>query len=157
MMIYHNERKGYFSVLSISLLMALWGIQANAKQALDDQSLSEQFDGLAKLSPIVIQAVKVESQQPIDEQSEMHKKIAKEQSDQAKKKEIYSTVLSDFEWQKKDPDPNQPSDRYVRSYEQYKPIVIGYNPYQRHDVRITTADSVTFWPGHEVDGVGYVK
>jgi hypothetical protein len=153
MVIKLREKSDYLKMLAM-LLMALGSFETVANQ-LDDQDLAEQSVGVVKLSPIIIQAVKQDTQQSVDEQKDLHKKIAQQQADAAKKDEIYSTVLTDFEWQKKDPDPNKPGDKYIAPLEKYKIIDIGLNPYQRHDVRITTQDRVTLYIGHEVDPVAY--
>lgn len=155
MLINNMEQSDYLKVIWV-MLLALGVSQAHAKSKLDDDSLSNQADSMAKLSPIIISAVKQDLQQPIEEQSKVQQQIAKQQSDKAKKDEIYSTVLTDYEWQKKDRNSNKATDKYLKPYEKYKFIEIGYNPYQRHDVRITTDDRVTIYIGHEIDGVGYV-
>lgn len=148
-----KEKSDYLKLLAM-LLMTLGSCEISANQ-LDDQDLAQQSVGVVKLSPIIIQAVKQDVQQSVDEQKDLHNKIAQQQADAAKKDEIYSTVLTDFEWQKKDPDPNKPGDKYITPLEKYKIIDIGFNPYQRHDVRITTQDRVTLYIGHEVDPVAY--
>lgn len=155
MLINQTEQSDYLKVIWV-MLLALGVSQAHAKSKLDDDSLSNQADGMAKLSPIIISAVKQDLQQPIEEQNKVQQQIAKQQSDKAKKDEIYSTVLTDYEWQKKDPNSNKATDKYLKPYEKYQFIEIGYNPYQRHDVRITTEDRVTIYIGHEIDGVGFV-
>lgn len=155
MLINDMEQSDYLKVIGSMLLV--FGIsQAHAKSKLDDNSLSNQADSMAKLSPIIISAVKQDLQQSIEEQNKVQQQIAKQQSDKAKKDEIYSTVLTDYEWQKKDPNSNKASDKYLKPYEKYKFIEIGYNPYQRHNVTITTDDRVTIYIGHEIDGVGFV-
>ena len=155
MWINNTEQSDYLKVIWV-LLLALGVSQANAKSTLDDNSLSDEVGGIVKLSPIIISAVKQDLQQSVEEQNVAQQQVAKALADKAKKEEIYSTVLTDYEWQKKDPDPNKPSDKYLRPYEKYQIIEIGYNPYQRHDVTITTDDRVTIYIGHEVDGVGFV-
>ncbi|MEG0348651.1 MAG: hypothetical protein RR605_11430 [Acinetobacter sp.] len=155
MLINNTEQSDYLKVIWV-MLLAVGVSQAHAKSTLDDYSLSEQADGMAKLSPIIISAVKQDVQQSIEQQNSVQQQIAQEQADKAKKDEIYSTVLTDYEWQKKDPNSNKASDKYLKPYEKYKFIEIGYNPYQRHDVRITTDDRVTIYIGHEIDGVGFV-
>jgi len=137
------------------ILMGLGMSQLYAKNSLDDQALSEQSDGLAKLSPIIINVIKQSVHQPIEEQNKQHKQIAKERTDQANKDEIYTTVLTDYEWQKKDYDSNKPTDKYLKPFEKYRYFEMGYNPYQRHDVKITTNDRVTLYVGHEIDGIGF--
>jgi hypothetical protein len=153
MMIKNRVKSDYLKCLGI-LFITFGSIGVSANQ-LDDQDLAEQSVGVIKLSPIIIQAVKQDAQQSVDEQKDSHHKIAQQNSDEAKKDEIYSTVLTDYEWQKKDPDPNKPGDKYITPLEKYRIIDIGYNPYQRHDVRITTQDRVTLYIGHEVDPVAY--
>ena len=153
-MINDMEKSDYLKILCL-MLMTLSSSNLAAKNSLDDNSLAEQYVGLAKLSPIIINAVKQDAQQPVDEQNKMHGEVAKEQADKAKKDEIYTTVLTDFEWQKKDPDANKPSDKYLKPYDKFRLIEVGYNPYQRHDVRVTTADRITIYVGHEIDGVGF--
>ncbi|KAF1023443.1 MAG: hypothetical protein GAK29_02925 [Acinetobacter bereziniae] len=101
MVIKLREKSDYIKMLAM-LLMALGSFETVANQ-LDDQDLAEQSVGVVKLSPIIIQAVKQDTQQSVDEQKDLHKKIAQQQADAAKKDEIYSTVLTDFEWQKKRP------------------------------------------------------
>lgn len=155
MLINNTEQSDYLKVIWV-LLLALGVSQANAKSTLDDNSLADEVGGVVRLSPIIISAVKQDVQQSIEEQNNLQQQLAREQADKAKKDEIYSTVLTDYEWQKKDPDSNKPSDKYLKPYEKYKFIEIGYNPYQRHDVRITTDDRVTIYIGHEIDGVGFV-
>ena len=153
MMIKDKDKSDYLKILGF-LLMAFSSVEALADK-LDDQDLAEQSVGVVKLSPIIIKAVKENAQQPVEEQNNLHKQVAQDRSDDAKKDEIYSTVLTDFEWQKKDPDPNQPGDKYLKPLEKYRIIEVGYNPYQRHDVRITTQDRVTLYIGHEIDPVAY--
>lgn len=155
MKIMGKNKSNYLKIMG-TLLVTFSATNVIANK-LDDQSLAEQTGGMIKLAPIVIQAVKQDAQQSIDAQNLLHEKAAQQSADVARKELVYSTVLTDFEWQKKDPDPNKPDDKYLQPIQKYRLIDVRYNPYQRHDVRITTADSVTFWPGHEVDGVGFVK
>ncbi|AXQ22089.1 hypothetical protein BEN71_08415 [Acinetobacter wuhouensis] len=155
MKIMGKNKSNYLKIMG-TLLVTFSATNVIANK-LDDQSLAEQSVGVIKLAPIVIQAVKQDAQQSVDEQNQLHGKAAQQSADEAKKDLVYTTVLTDFEWQKKDPDPNKPDDKYLQPIQKYRLIDVRYNPYQRHDVRITTADSVTFWPGHEVDGVGFVK
>lgn len=150
-----KNKSDCLKILSI-FLIALGSTQAFANK-LNDQDLAEQSVGVIKLAPIVIHAVKKDVQQPIDEQNELHDKVAQQRYDEAKKELIYSTVLTDYEWQKKDGDSNKPNDKYLKPYQKYQIYEMGYNPYQRHDVRITTDDRVTIYIGHEVDGVGFVR
>ena len=149
MMIIEINKFSYTQLL-ITILMMSSSTSLFANK-LDDQSLSEQYDSLATLTPIIISTVKKEAQQPLDEQNSAHNQIANKRADDAKKDEIYSTVLTDYEWKKKDRDSGKPNDKYVRPFEGYRSIQVGYNPYQRHDVTITTKDGITFWPGHEID------
>ena len=154
MLINNMEQSDYLKIIWVMLFVV--GVsQAHAKSRLDDNSLADEVGGVVKLSPIIISAVKQDIQQSIEEQNNVQQQIAREQADKAKKDEIYSTGLTDYEWQKKDPDSNKPSDKYLKPYEKYKFIEIGYNPYQRHDVRITTQDRVTLYIGHEIDPVAY--
>ena len=60
-------------------------------------------------------------------------------------------MLTDYEWQKKDREYDKSSDKYISPIEQYRFIEIADSPYLRHDVRITTADKVTVYLGHERD------
>lgn len=155
MMVMGKNKSDYFKILG-ALLIALSSGGVSAKK-LDDKGLAEESVGVITLAPIVIQAVKQDTEQTINEQNQLHGKIAQERADKAKKDLIYSTVLTDYEWQKKDPDPNKPDDKYLQKIQKFRLVDVGYNSYQRHDVRITTADTITLWPGHEVDGVGFVK
>lgn len=155
MKIMGKNKSNYLKIMG-TLLVTFSATNVIANK-LDDQSLAEQSVGVIKLAPIVIQAVKQDAQQSVDEQNQLHGKAAQQSADEAKKDLVYTTVLTDFEWQKKDPDLNKPDDKYLQPIQKYRLIDVRYNPYQRHDVRITTVDSVTFWPGHEVDGVGFVK
>lgn len=150
-----KNKSEYFKMLSVlSIVLSSGGVFANQ---LDDKGLAEESAGIIRLAPIVIQAVKQDAQQPVEEQIQLHDQVAQKSADEAKKGLVYSTVLTDFEWQKKDPDPNKPDDKYLQQIQKFRLVEIGYNPYQRHDVRVTTADTITLWPGHEVDGVGFVK
>lgn len=150
MMIANKEKTDYFKILGV--LLSVLGSSSVFANQLDDQSLSEQYGSVAKLTPIVIQAVKKDVQQPVDSQNELHQKIAQKMTDEAQRSEIYSTVLTDYEWEKKNPRSNKPGDKYLKPFDKYRIIDVGYNPYQKHDVRIATADRIYFWPGHEIDG-----
>ncbi len=139
-----------YTRLLIAILMVSSSTLLFAKK-LDDQSLSEQYDSVAKLTPIIISAVRQDAQQPIDEQNSTQSEMAAKLADVAKKNEIYSTVLTDYEWKKKDRDSSKPGDQYVRPYERYNLVEEGYNPYQRHNVTITTKDRTTVYIGREID------
>ena len=64
-----KEKSDYLKLLTM-LLMALGSAEILANQ-LDDQDLAEQSVGVVKLSPIIIQAVKQDAQQSVDEQKRM--------------------------------------------------------------------------------------
>ena len=83
-----------YTHLLIAVLM-MGGSTSLFANKLDDQSLSEQYVGLAQLTPIIISSVKQDVQQPLDEQNNVHNQIANKRANEAKKDEIYSTVLTD--------------------------------------------------------------
>ena len=81
----------------------------------------------------------------------MHAKLAQTQTDVAQKKNIYATVLTEYELQKKDPSPSIGIDQYSLPMTQSKVIEVGDSPYQKYSVRITTEDKITVYIGHERD------
>ena len=64
-----------YTHLLIAVLM-MGGSTSLFANKLDDQSLSEQYVGLAQLTPIIISSVKQDVQQPLDEQNNVHNQIA---------------------------------------------------------------------------------
>ncbi|OTG94751.1 hypothetical protein [Acinetobacter sp. ANC 3832] len=151
MMIRNNELYQSYVKIILSGCLVLGSSLAIAKTEMNDEMLAEQTDHLARLTPIVIVAVKEDLKQSTEAQEKVHGQVAKERSDKEKKKEIYTTVLTDYEWQKKDREYDKSSDKYISPIEQYRFIEIADSPYLRHDVRITTADKVTVYLGHERD------
>ena len=149
-----NKLKYTHLLIAVLMMGSSTSVFANK---LDDQSLSEQYDGLAKLTPIIISSVKQDVQQPLDEQNNVHNQIANKRANEAKKDEIYSTVLTDYEWKKKDRDSSKPGDRYVRPLTGFRFIDISENPNQRHDIRVTTKDTITLYSGHEIDAGGLIN
>ena len=145
-----------YTHLLIAVLM-MGGSTSLFANKLDDQSLSEQYVGLAQLTPIIISSVKQDVQQPLDEQNNVHNQIANKRANEAKKDEIYSTVLTDYEWKKKDRDSSKPGDRYVRPLTGFRFTDISENPNQRHDIRVTTKDTITLYSGHEIDAGGLIN
>ena len=84
-----------YTRLLIAILMVSSSTLLFAKK-LDDQSLSEQYDSVAKLTPIIISAVRQDAQQPIDEQNSTQSEMAAKLADVAKKNEIYSLIIQSF-------------------------------------------------------------
>ena len=151
MMIIKQGKLNQFRVIA-TVLLACGSVHAFANK-LDDQGLSQEYGTLPKLTPIVISAVKKDVKESVDEQNILHNQLAQKNADNAKKDEIYSTVLSDFEWQKKYRDSDKAGDKYTRPYEKYKLYQVSFNPYQRHEITVTTKDSITLYPGHEIDPI----
>ena len=149
-----NKLKYTHLLIAVLMMGSSTSVFANK---LDDQSLSEQYDSVAKLTPIIISAVRQDAQQPIDEQNSTQSEMAAKLADVAKKNEIYSTVLTDYEWKKKDRDSSKPGDRYVRPLTGFRFIDISENPNQRHDIRVTTKDTITLYSGHEIDAGGLIN
>ena len=149
-----NKLKYTHLLIAVLMIGSSTSVFANK---LDDQSLSEQYVGLAQLTPIIISSVKQDVQQPLDEQNNVHNQIANKRANEAKKDEIYSTVLTDYEWKKKDRDSSKPGDRSVRPLTGFRFIDISENPNQRHDIRVTTKDTITLYSGHEIDAGGLIN
>ncbi|SPL71471.1 hypothetical protein [Acinetobacter stercoris] len=93
-----------FSIRPYSFLFIVCSFGASgvfAVTPLDEESLSKQTDHFARLSPIVISAVKEDAQLPLDEQVQAHDKIAVMRAGKAQVKNLESGVVSDYQIQKK--------------------------------------------------------
>lgn len=123
----------------------------HAEISMNDQQLSEQIGHATQLSPIVITAVAADLKQSTEDQGFIHTKLAQANTDVVQRTNIYTTVLTDYELQKKHPSPNIDTDQYSLPTTQSKVIEVGESPYQKHNVRVTTEDKITVYIGHERD------
>lgn len=116
-----------------------------AAKALNDGDLADQADHLARLTPIIISAVKEDVQQPASEQMATHDRVAKAMSDKAKQANLNAGVISVYQVQKKTIDL-QPISQNTQDTKSQIPrfVTIGVSA-QNNNVRIVTDDHVTIY------------
>lgn len=119
---------------------------------MDDETLSNQTVTLAKLTPIVITAVQEDAAQSVESQNINHLQVAQKRADQAKEKNIYSTVLTEYELEKKDSDYPVVTNQHAAPTAKIKLMTVNESPYHRSDIRITTEDKITVYLGRDGNG-----
>ena len=122
-----------------------------AEISMNDQQLSEQIGHATRLTSMVMTTGAEALKQSPEDQGLLHTKLAQAQTNAAQRKNIYTTVLTEYELQKKHPSPSIGIDQYSLPMTQSKVIEVGDSPYQKYNVRITTEDKITVYIGHERD------
>ena len=143
-----NRGKLYISLVCLGVIFNLISSSAYAERGMDESALSEQTDQLAKLTPIVISAVKADVQQPMETQQQNHQRLANELSGDLTQQNINNTVLTEYETQKKEETQklNMQKTAYIPS--KYKMMQYGYSA-QNNNVRVETDERITIYVNRE--------
>lgn len=90
-------------ILSISMTSMVY-----AASLLDDDHLSKQTDGLAKVLPPIVVQVQKDVTKPIDEQNKAHDIVSNQLMKEMRERNIQSGVLSTHEQYKKSKETSEP-------------------------------------------------
>lgn len=135
-------------MMGLGMVVNLVSNLAFAQQSMNESTLSEQSDQLAKLTPIIITAVKADVQQPIETQQQNHQRLASELSNELTQHNINSTVLTGYETQKQEERQKLNLEKTAYIPSNYKTVQYGYNA-QKSNIRVETNDHVTIYINQE--------
>lgn len=139
-------------VAASSLFFCLIAPSVWAGVSMSDAQLSEQTRILARLTPNIITAVKTDLVQSTEAQNIIHTQLAQKHADKEKETQLYSSVLTVYELEKKNMDTSNTADQYISPEIPFRLVSVAESPYHRSDIRITTEDKITVYLGRDGNG-----